>query len=44
MEKADLKRIELLLQVIADELYVARTDREFEEASSVKGWHHQAHH
>jgi hypothetical protein len=32
MEKDDLKRIDLLLEIIADELYVARTDREFEGA------------
>lgn len=33
MEKQSLERIEILLQIIADELYVARTDREFEGAS-----------
>jgi len=33
MEPKDAKRIALLLQVIADELYVARTDKEFEDAS-----------
>jgi hypothetical protein len=27
------QKIELLLQVIADELYIARTDKEFEGAS-----------
>jgi hypothetical protein len=33
MESQTLDRIATLLQVIADELYVARTDREFEGAS-----------
>lgn len=33
METTDAKRIVLLLQVIADELYVARIDKEFENAS-----------
>lgn len=33
METQLLKRVEMWLEIIADELYVARTDREFEGAS-----------
>jgi hypothetical protein len=33
MEMNSFQRIESWLQIIADELYVARTDREFEGAS-----------
>jgi hypothetical protein len=33
MENSQLERVETLLQIIADELYVARTDRECEGAS-----------
>jgi len=33
MESRDAKRMALLLQVIADQLYVARTDKEFAGAS-----------
>ena len=33
MENKQLKRIEIWLRIIADELYVVRTDKEFEGAS-----------
>jgi hypothetical protein len=33
MEPRDAKKFALLLQVIADELYIARNDRDFEGAS-----------
>jgi len=33
MENRSFTRLEMLLQIIADELYVARVDREFEGAS-----------
>jgi hypothetical protein len=40
MEKEQFERIETLLEIIADELYVARTDREFEGAlgSGPESW------
>jgi hypothetical protein len=33
MENSQVDRIETLLQIIADELFIARTDREYEGAS-----------
>lgn len=49
MESKSLERIETLLRIIADELYIARTDRDSDNRLFIKGcvpedWEKQGRH